>query len=540
MEIQKRVCVVSIEGSKCKICKKLFKCKTDTKKHIKKKHKYMKRKKDNKRVRVVFKFGEKKFCDNDISRKYLVSPVCKSHKLEEFHKMKKFDQKPLEFSSTKVHKEVPMHIDKDLLAKSSISLIDALNNIKTHDEKTRSINGHINKSQASNSSASAHNIDLKKEERFPMTSSFEAYHGRSSPASIISDTETIIYISDNDMALEELYEDINPNISKVKEDNDSDDGEIVILNVICRNNEKSVPRRIRQTDSANFDIENVRQIGGKVKSEPKIESMGSEPIPQISNPHVPIVEMNTAQALSVHRPTIQVPIAQVSIAQVPIAQVPVAQVLNPPVIDVDYSDVSDAETEVWDSRSVNEDIATFLEGIENYDDQEASQLQAKKDYTQSTVSLLRMLEDDDTQNAFELRTEETYNLTVEEQKPVHAIQEEDSDIIIIEDEEPNKEVRPFVEIEPVVQDEKIVEVESHLQSSKLIELIKNVVLLHEKAGVDPQKMLNDRDDNEYISTARKDLEALRSLFSGSQEDCQRWLQILQIVQGELKAAIRLT
>ncbi|XP_033230453.1 uncharacterized protein LOC117181659 isoform X3 [Belonocnema kinseyi] len=454
-------CFVSIETSKCMICKRLFKCKTDTMKHIEKKHAYLLRKTDNKLVRVVMKLGKKKFYDKKIDSKYFVAPdpefteIKKSEEIKS-PKSETFDQKPLEVSPTPVHKTLPMNISNGFIDKGSVSLFSALCDMKSLTDNASYKNGRICKGEGRDF---AKRVDLEKEESVLLPGAFGSCNGQSSPASSMSDSETILYVSDIEMDLGDDYEVIYTNIPRIKEEDDVDDGEIVVLKEVVRNDFDSVRRRLKVASGAEVDSDLgvIMQAKGHVKLEPKMEPMETEPS------------------------------AHAAVAPVTVAQV----MLYPDIIDLDEDVISDAETEILggdldESRDVDDDIADLLATLEDDDTQSAFDLEAEKtrDLVQTTSELPVEKTCDLAQNNYVLPAEESFNITVDEDRPAPAVQEE---IITIDDDEP-------------------VDVEELVPQSDLTSKLKDWLLAYAKeTELAKRRNVSDANNNEGASGSGADL-----------------------------------
>lgn len=269
--IKTRACSVMIQGSKCSICKREFKCITDTKKHMRKKHKYVKRKADDKLVRIKLKIGKETFCDNTISKKFLITPERRFNTNndaddEDDNFRGKNDSQPLRVSSTQCPHKIPSNnVNRKLYSKLSVPLCAALVDIKSLDKNARYKNGRIYKEQSSlveedfsfatdsknnNSSLNSKNVDSNSatDSRNKIHSANDAefdsvtnsgyatkdkeYNSDetwdlNSDSVNDSDSATVIYLSDVEKDLSEFYEDIKLKVENLQ--SDVEDAETVIM-----------------------------------------------------------------------------------------------------------------------------------------------------------------------------------------------------------------------------------------------------------------------------------------------------------------------
>ncbi|XP_043481825.1 cylicin-1-like isoform X2 [Leptopilina heterotoma] len=218
--IRTRPCSVMIIGSKCSICKREFKCVTDTRKHMRKKHKYVKRKADKKLVRIKLKMGKETFCDNTISKKFLRTPERGCNPIA-VQSESTNDSQPLQVSDVRCPNPKENNVCQDLLAKLSVPLSVALFEIKSLDQSAVYKNGRIYKERNDSNLNRVPSNSIRIEDND--CDSDDTWDLNSGSA---SDSEnTVIYVSDVEVDLSEFYEDIK----KEKVESDIEDAETVVM-----------------------------------------------------------------------------------------------------------------------------------------------------------------------------------------------------------------------------------------------------------------------------------------------------------------------
>ena len=338
---------------------------------MKKVHRYLRRKKDNQKVRVIFKFGKETVYAEDINKKYLIPSNQKSgHRITKTTKHDIENMKPVPISKNNLQAlaEHPKSIvDKELMEKGSVPFSFAIMDMKTLDAFAKYENGRVIKDRPKKSYLSEGHQNLTESYKTLEDSSDD----QSSAAPCSSDSNTIIYLSDMDMDLDGLYEDVKPQNPESEDmldaDQDSDDGEITVVKTFLKHDIDSVRRRIEEGEGskAALDIERIMRV--------KSWEVKQEPLAVSTEPEQPMESTNVITRISID----------------------------------DDSDISDAETVVLDTKKGDAGIDNRLDDFH----------------------------DDETVCDFGLDSEETYTFNVDDKRHTpQKLEPEDEDIYIINDE----------------------------------------------------------------------------------------------------------
>ncbi|XP_051168493.1 kinesin-related protein 4-like [Leptopilina boulardi] len=223
-QIRIRSCSVMILGSKCSICKREFKCVTDTRKHMKKKHKYLKRKSDDKLVRIKLKMGKETFCDNTISKKFLLTPERGSKSIPA---VSSSDSQPLQVSYTHCPPVKPSKsVNQNLLAKLSVPLSVALCDINSLDQNAKFKNGRVYKERNTDSTSLTASSDSIPDNALIIEDCDSDATWDLNSGSASDSENTVVYVSDVEVDLSEFYEDVKPPKNL---DSDIEDAETVVM-----------------------------------------------------------------------------------------------------------------------------------------------------------------------------------------------------------------------------------------------------------------------------------------------------------------------